>query len=233
VASWTATGVFASRSSRRCTLGVTRVETTPSPGGIWPARLEEVFPLEVGQAQRAGQRLHDLRGRRGRPPFRAGQVVDRDAGQRGEHSGVIRSSSPGPPRPVQAHRSRRPAPRSPTPSSRSSTTPTSCSGELRGDQRRGVRARIHAGNRSAPPVRRRDAAHGARTATAARNRVPGRVRVRAPPIVLDDRWAHLRDGAFVVREKERDVRPIAQHPGRKRRLWDATAELLRATTPAS
>lgn len=47
-------------------------------------------------------------------------------------------------------------------------------------------------------------------------------------IVLDDRWAHLRDGAFVVREKVRDVKPIARDPGRERRLWDATAELLRA-----
>jgi NAD(P)-dependent dehydrogenase (short-subunit alcohol dehydrogenase family) len=51
-------------------------------------------------------------------------------------------------------------------------------------------------------------------------------------LVLDDRWAHLRDGAFVVRDKEREVKPIARDPERERQLWDATAELLRTTTKA-
>jgi NAD(P)-dependent dehydrogenase (short-subunit alcohol dehydrogenase family) len=45
-------------------------------------------------------------------------------------------------------------------------------------------------------------------------------------IVLDDRWAHLRDGAFVVKDAERDVKPFAKDPTREERLWDATAELL-------
>ena len=45
-------------------------------------------------------------------------------------------------------------------------------------------------------------------------------------IVLDDRWAHLRDGAFVVKDKECDVKPFANDPDREARLWDATAELL-------
>ena len=45
-------------------------------------------------------------------------------------------------------------------------------------------------------------------------------------IVLDDRWAHLRDGAFVVKDKEREVKPFANDPAREARLWDATAELL-------
>jgi NAD(P)-dependent dehydrogenase (short-subunit alcohol dehydrogenase family) len=45
-------------------------------------------------------------------------------------------------------------------------------------------------------------------------------------IVLDDRWAHLRDGAFVVKDEERDVKPFAKDPVREARLWDATAELL-------
>jgi NAD(P)-dependent dehydrogenase (short-subunit alcohol dehydrogenase family) len=45
-------------------------------------------------------------------------------------------------------------------------------------------------------------------------------------IVLDDRWAHLRDGAFVVKDEERDVKPFAKNPTREGRLWDATAELL-------
>jgi NAD(P)-dependent dehydrogenase (short-subunit alcohol dehydrogenase family) len=45
-------------------------------------------------------------------------------------------------------------------------------------------------------------------------------------VALDERWAHLRDGAFVVRDKQRQVKPIANDPERERRLWDATAELL-------
>jgi NAD(P)-dependent dehydrogenase (short-subunit alcohol dehydrogenase family) len=45
-------------------------------------------------------------------------------------------------------------------------------------------------------------------------------------IVLDERWAHLRDGAFVVKDKERDVKPFAMDPAREARLWDATAKLL-------
>jgi NAD(P)-dependent dehydrogenase (short-subunit alcohol dehydrogenase family) len=45
-------------------------------------------------------------------------------------------------------------------------------------------------------------------------------------IALDDRWAHLRDGAFVVRDKVADVRAIAHDRDRERRLWQATDELL-------
>jgi len=45
-------------------------------------------------------------------------------------------------------------------------------------------------------------------------------------IVLDDRWAHLRDGAFVVKDEERQVKTIAQDPTREARLWEATAQLL-------
>ncbi|MFI1920484.1 SDR family NAD(P)-dependent oxidoreductase [Nocardia sp. NPDC020380] len=47
-------------------------------------------------------------------------------------------------------------------------------------------------------------------------------------IVLDDRWAHLHDGAFVVKDKEREVQPFASDPDREARLWDATAELLKS-----
>ncbi len=49
-------------------------------------------------------------------------------------------------------------------------------------------------------------------------------------VALDDRWAHLRDGAFVVVDREREVRPFAVDPEREARLWEATAELL--TRPA-
>ena len=49
-------------------------------------------------------------------------------------------------------------------------------------------------------------------------------------IVLDDRWAHLRDGAFVVKDRERDVKPFAKDAVREARLWDATAELLNCVT---
>ena len=51
-------------------------------------------------------------------------------------------------------------------------------------------------------------------------------------VALDERWAHLRDGGFVVIDKERDVMPIADNPDRERRLWDATAKLLRSTAQA-
>jgi len=45
-------------------------------------------------------------------------------------------------------------------------------------------------------------------------------------VTLDQRWALLRDGDFVVIDKERGVMPIAKDPDRERRLWDATRELL-------
>jgi NAD(P)-dependent dehydrogenase (short-subunit alcohol dehydrogenase family) len=47
-------------------------------------------------------------------------------------------------------------------------------------------------------------------------------------IVLDDRWAHLRAGAFVVKSEEREVKPFAKDPIREARLWEATGELLNA-----
>jgi NAD(P)-dependent dehydrogenase (short-subunit alcohol dehydrogenase family) len=45
-------------------------------------------------------------------------------------------------------------------------------------------------------------------------------------IVLDARWAHLQDGAFVVKDEEREVKPFATDAARESRLWDATTELL-------
>jgi NAD(P)-dependent dehydrogenase (short-subunit alcohol dehydrogenase family) len=47
-------------------------------------------------------------------------------------------------------------------------------------------------------------------------------------LVLDDRWAHLRGGAFVVKDEEREVKPFAKDLARESRLWEATAELLTA-----
>ncbi len=49
-------------------------------------------------------------------------------------------------------------------------------------------------------------------------------------VALDERWAHLRDGDFVVVDAEREVRPIANDPGRERRLWEATADLLQSAS---
>ncbi len=45
-------------------------------------------------------------------------------------------------------------------------------------------------------------------------------------MILDDRWAHLRGGAFVVKDQEREVKPVANDRRREARLWEATAELL-------
>jgi NAD(P)-dependent dehydrogenase (short-subunit alcohol dehydrogenase family) len=62
-------------------------------------------------------------------------------------------------------------------------------------------------------------------------RVPGvSTPQRSGPLLaamaLDDRWAHLRDGAFVVKTKPTEVHPIAHDRDRERRLWEATAELV-------
>ncbi|MFJ9784378.1 SDR family NAD(P)-dependent oxidoreductase [Amycolatopsis sp. NPDC101161] len=45
-------------------------------------------------------------------------------------------------------------------------------------------------------------------------------------MAVDEKWAHLRDGAFVVKDKPTEVQPVAHDRGRERRLWEATAELL-------
>lgn len=45
-------------------------------------------------------------------------------------------------------------------------------------------------------------------------------------MALDEKWAHLRDGAFVLKTKLTEVQPLAHDLDRERRLWDATAELL-------
>ncbi|WP_367574178.1 SDR family NAD(P)-dependent oxidoreductase [Streptomyces griseoaurantiacus] len=45
-------------------------------------------------------------------------------------------------------------------------------------------------------------------------------------VLLDDRWAGLRDGAFVVKDKVTEVRPVAHDRERERRLWAATEHLL-------
>jgi NAD(P)-dependent dehydrogenase (short-subunit alcohol dehydrogenase family) len=45
-------------------------------------------------------------------------------------------------------------------------------------------------------------------------------------VALDQNWAHLRDGAFVVKTRERQLKPVAVDPAREARLWEATTELL-------
>ncbi|MFI2364016.1 SDR family NAD(P)-dependent oxidoreductase [Promicromonospora sp. NPDC019610] len=45
-------------------------------------------------------------------------------------------------------------------------------------------------------------------------------------VALDERWAHLRDGAFVVKTAEREVEPFARDRAREARLWEATEQLL-------
>lgn len=57
--------------------------------------------------------------------------------------------------------------------------------------------------------------------------------MRAAPalasLVLDDRWAHLRGGAFVEIDKEVNVLPFAHNNEREVRLWEATDELLKGS----
>ncbi|MEZ0112643.1 NAD(P)-dependent dehydrogenase (short-subunit alcohol dehydrogenase family) [Catenulispora sp. EB89] len=45
-------------------------------------------------------------------------------------------------------------------------------------------------------------------------------------VALDAKWGQLRDGAFVVRDKVTEVKPIAQDREREGRLWEATEQLL-------
>ncbi|MEV4364290.1 SDR family NAD(P)-dependent oxidoreductase [Nonomuraea sp. NPDC049625] len=76
---------------------------------------------------------------------------------------------------------------------------------------------------------------GAPEAVQAMSRALGRVPGVSTPqrsgpllaaMALDDRWAHLREGAFVVKTKLTEVQPVAHDRDRERRLWEATTELL-------
>jgi NAD(P)-dependent dehydrogenase (short-subunit alcohol dehydrogenase family) len=48
-------------------------------------------------------------------------------------------------------------------------------------------------------------------------------------VVLDEKWSHLRDGAYVIINKETELMPFAHDTKRERRLWEATKELLERT----
>ena len=77
----------------------------------------------------------------------------------------------------------------------------------------------------------RGAPAAARALGRALGRIPGvSTPRRSGPLLaalaLDDRWASLRDGAFVVKTRLTEVRPVAHDRDRERRLWEATAELL-------
>ncbi|QUQ63963.1 SDR family NAD(P)-dependent oxidoreductase [Kutzneria sp. CA-103260] len=77
----------------------------------------------------------------------------------------------------------------------------------------------------------RGAPAAAQAMSRALGRVPGvSTPERSGPLLasmaLDDKWAHLRDGAFVVKTKLTEVQPVAHDRERERRLWEATAELL-------
>jgi nucleoside-diphosphate-sugar epimerase len=70
-----------------------------------------------------------------------------------------------------------------------------------------------------------------RALSRALGRIPGvSTPQRSGPLLaamaLEERWAYLRDGAFVVKTTLTEVQPIAHDRGRERRLWEATAELL-------
>jgi len=55
---------------------------------------------------------------------------------------------------------------------------------------------------------------------------PGRSGPILASIVLDDRWAHLRDGAYVVIDKVDEQPAFAHDRDRELRVWNATTELL-------
>lgn len=45
-------------------------------------------------------------------------------------------------------------------------------------------------------------------------------------VVLDEKWSHLRGGAYVIINKETELMPFAHDTKHERRLWEATKELL-------
>jgi len=49
-------------------------------------------------------------------------------------------------------------------------------------------------------------------------------------VALDDEWADLRDGAFVVKSRVSEVHPVAHDRDRERRLWEVTEELMTRVT---
>jgi NAD(P)-dependent dehydrogenase (short-subunit alcohol dehydrogenase family) len=78
----------------------------------------------------------------------------------------------------------------------------------------------------------RDTPKAAQAMGRALGRLPGvSTPQRSGPLLaamaLDDKWAHLRDGAFVVKDKQTEVRPVANDRDRELRLWEATTELLK------
>jgi NAD(P)-dependent dehydrogenase (short-subunit alcohol dehydrogenase family) len=50
-------------------------------------------------------------------------------------------------------------------------------------------------------------------------------------VAVDPKWAHLRDGAFVLKDHVTPVHPVAHDRDRERRLWEATADLLENHMP--
>ena len=113
-----------------------------------------------------------------------------------------------------------------TPSSRSCTTPTSCSDT----PARGSACRCSSPASCQAPVcpAKGPAVRALARALAHLPGMPspsGSAPVLAS-VVLDDRWARLRDGAFVLRDKEIKVEPWAHDRDRERRLWEATTDLL-------
>lgn len=48
-------------------------------------------------------------------------------------------------------------------------------------------------------------------------------------VALDERWSHLRDGAFVLKDHVIQPKPITHDRTREQRLWSATTELLSPT----
>jgi NAD(P)-dependent dehydrogenase (short-subunit alcohol dehydrogenase family) len=83
----------------------------------------------------------------------------------------------------------------------------------------------------------RGAPRAAQAASRLLGRLPGVSKPqRSGPLLaamaLDERWAGLRDGAFVVKTKLTEVQPVAHDRAREQRLWEATAELLRRAAAA-
>ncbi len=79
----------------------------------------------------------------------------------------------------------------------------------------------------------RDQAPAAQSIARMLGRLPGvsKTATSAPmfaSVALDEKWSHLRDGDYVVKNKLTKVKPFAQNREKELRLWQATNELLEA-----
>ena len=89
-----------------------------------------------------------------------------------------------------------------------------------------VRTRLHARHRAVPGAGPGHSGDVAGCGAFPRMASPSRSAPTLASIVLEDRRTRLRDGTFVVIDKETELAPFAHDRDRELRLWEATVDLL-------